>query len=213
MADTKRKRFVSTKIENGVATFNLFGPPNEDGEQTVDRTATFHPASSPRPSATTSSAKASPRSSRTHIKACPTSIRPKPRSCSIAFSTPSKKAHGHRADLTMPANRTTSFVAMAEATGRPVHVIQNDIDERIQKDAEGNPIRDKKGRTRKFFTQAVLAKLAQDPRVAPIMARLAKERADRMAAAAKGQKRNAPSTLDTMFANPETEQPAAVAAQ
>jgi hypothetical protein len=44
MADTKRKRFVSTKIENGVATFNLFGPPNEDGEQTVDRKVTFNPA-------------------------------------------------------------------------------------------------------------------------------------------------------------------------
>jgi hypothetical protein len=97
-------------------------------------------------------------------------------------------------------------LAMAEATGRPVHVIQKDIDERIQKDASGNPIRDKKGRTRKFFTQAVLDKLAQDPRVAPIMARLAKERADKMAAAAKGQKRNAPSTLDTMFA-PETSNP------
>jgi hypothetical protein len=80
-------------------------------------------------------------------------------------------------------------LAMAEATGRPVHVIQQDIDERIQKDASGNPIRDKKGRTRKFFTKAVLDKLAQDPRVAPIMARLAKERADKMAAAAKGQKR------------------------
>jgi hypothetical protein len=99
MADTKRKRFVSTKIENGVATFNLFGPPNEDGEQTVDRAVTFNPASSPTPSATTSSAKASPRSSRTPISPCPMSIRPKPRSCSTAFSTPSKTAHGHPAEL------------------------------------------------------------------------------------------------------------------
>jgi hypothetical protein len=213
MADTKRKRFVSTKIENGVATFNLFGPPNEDGEQTVDRTATFHPA-----------VVAETIRDNVICQGFATIFANAYQSMSDVDPAEAEKLFNRVLDAVKEGTWTPGrsydagepddiVVAMAEATGRPVHVIQNDIDERIQKDAEGKPIRDKKGRTRKFFTQAVLAKLAQDPRVAPIMARLAKERADRMAAAAKGQKRNAPSTLDTMFANPETEQPAAVAAQ
>jgi hypothetical protein len=108
MADTKRKRFVSTKIENGVATFNLFGPPNDHGEQTVDRTVTFNPAvvadairdnvicqgfATIFANAYQSMSDVDPAEAEKLFK---------------AFSTPSKKAHGHRADPTTPANLTTS---------------------------------------------------------------------------------------------------------
>lgn len=212
MADTKRKRFVSTKIENGIATFNLFGPPNEDGEQTVDRKVEFNP-----------SAVADAIRDNVICQGFATIYANAYQSMSDVDPAEAEKLFQRVLDAVKDGIWTPGrsydagepddiVIAMAEATGRPVHIIQQDIDERIQKDAQGNPIRDKKGRTRKFFTKAVLDKLAQDPRVAPIMARLAKERADKMAAAAKGQKRNAPSTLDTMFAPEAGEQPA-VAAQ
>jgi hypothetical protein len=212
MADTKRKRFVSTKIENGVATFNLFGPPNEDGEQTVDRAVTFNPG-----------VVADTIRDNVICQGFATIFANAYQSMSDVDPAEAEKLFNRVLDAVKDGTWTPGrsydagepddiVLAMAEATGRPVHVIQQDIDERIQKDASGNPIRDKKGRTRKFFTKAVLDKLAQDPRVAPIMARLAKERADKMAAAAKGQKRTAPSSLDTLFLGTDP-QPTAEAAQ
>ena len=69
-------------------------------------------------------------------------------------------------------------LAIAEATGRPVHVVQKDIDERVKVDATtGEPVRDKKNRTMRVFSKSVLRNLENDPAIAPILARLAAERA------------------------------------
>lgn len=84
-------------------------------------------------------------------------------------------------------------LAIAEATGQPWQDVQKRVDEEIVRDADGNAITDKGGRTRRVFTKSLLDNIAKDPQVAPIMARLAKERADRLAKTAR-EGRNAPTT-------------------
>lgn len=78
-------------------------------------------------------------------------------------------------------------VAIAEATGQPVHVIQDRIDNELQKNPDGTPRVDKRGRNMRVFNAAMLAKIADDPKVKPILARLSAERAKRLTAEAKAQ--------------------------
>lgn len=78
-------------------------------------------------------------------------------------------------------------VAIAEATGQPVHVIQDRIDNELQKNEDGTPRVDKRGRNMRVFNAAMLAKIADDPKVKPILARLSAERAKRLSAEAKAQ--------------------------
>lgn len=203
MADTKRKRFVSTKIENGVATFNLFGPPNEDGEQTIDRKVEFTPsvvADAIRDNVLCQGF------ATIYANAYQSMDEVDPATAEELFN---KVLAAVREGTWQPGRSYDAgepddiVVALAEATGRPIHLIQQDVDERIQKDASGQPIRDKKGRTRKFFNKAMLEKLARDPKVSPIMARLAKERAERMAKDARGTRKDAASGLGDLFGDAE----------
>lgn len=91
-------------------------------------------------------------------------------------------------------------LALAEATGQPIHLIQKDVEERLVRDAEGNPKRDARNRTQRVFTKRALDALASDPRIKPIMARLARERADRLARDMRGKKADdSTSKLGAMF--------------
>lgn len=102
-------------------------------------------------------------------------------------------------------------VAIAEATGRPVFLVQQEIDERLQLDDNSQPKRDKRGRTMRVFNARVLTQIASDPKIKPILARLAKERAERLAKEARTHKGDAgaPSTLGSFFTSAELVQEAA----
>lgn len=92
-------------------------------------------------------------------------------------------------------------VALAEYYGVPVHVMQDDIDNRLERDENGEPVRDARGRNKRVFTQRVLDHIASEPQIRPIMARLAKERAERLAREAKaGSKAPTTGALD-LFAD------------
>lgn len=68
-------------------------------------------------------------------------------------------------------------LAIAEAKNLPVHVVQEDIETRMKLGTDGQPERDQRGRTKRVFTKKVLDAIAKDPKIAPILARIAQERA------------------------------------
>src|SRR5258706_429352 len=69
-------------------------------------------------------------------------------------------------------------------------------------DADGNPVVDKRGRNKRVFTKAVLDNIARDPKVAPILARLTREEADRLAKAARDNKGAASTGVLDLFKSP-----------
>ena len=104
-------------------------------------------------------------------------------------------------------------LAIAEATGQPVHLVQQTIEDTLARpklSADGvTPLRDKAGRiVHQYRRTDVLKSLSTDPAVQPILARLTAERARRMAADAK-KAHGQPSALTSIF-GPAT-QPAAAA--
>lgn len=96
--------------------------------------------------------------------------------------------------------------AIAEATGTDVTVMQADIADRLVLDADGKPVTDARGRNKRVFTKAVLDNIACDPKVAPILARLTREEADRLAKAARENKGATPTgVLDLFKSAPQAE--------
>lgn len=113
------------------------------------------------------------------------------------------------ADGTWTPGRTFGFGeqpdivhALAEYYKVPLHVMAEDIENRIVRGEDGEPVKDAKNRNKRVFTKAVLEHLAQEPAIRPIMARLAKERADRLAKEAREAGRNhaAPTGALDLFA-------------
>jgi len=176
MADTKtRKRVATTNVDEH--KISIFGPPDEDGEQGIAHV--FHPT----------------------VKAWPEDMLHKMAVYGFAQIASNiynrvddqspdnvlaliQKLHDTVSDGTWTPGRNVStgepddiVLAIAEATGMPVHVVQNDIEERVALDEHGQPIKDARGRTKRVFTKAVLKAMERDPQIAPILARLAAERA------------------------------------
>jgi hypothetical protein len=92
-------------------------------------------------------------------------------------------------------------LAIAEATGQPVHVIQKRIEEDVVRTPDGQPVLDARGRHKRIFTKAYLEAIANDPKVKPIYARIVAERARRLAAEAKADKRDTSTVVD-LFGSP-----------
>lgn len=101
-------------------------------------------------------------------------------------------------------------LALAEATAKPLHVVQNWIEEQlalVQKNPDGSIVKDKGGRIVKVHRKSVFeAKIAADPRVKPILARLMRERAAKLAAEARSDKSAPADNFGGLF---ESEQAAA----
>lgn len=211
-----KRKIARSTIADGKAVFTIFGAPNDDGEQLPAAKLAFDPTD-------------------VHADVLGNLI-------SMGFAAAFQSAYQRFRDEDVdPAATSDLFdkllasvkdgswqpgravgedepddivLALAEATGRPIHIVQEDIEGRMKKDAAGNLIRDKRGRTRRFFDAKMLEALGKDPKVAPIMARLAKERAERMAKDTRGKKQNGASKLDGLFGadeltNVETENAAA----
>ena len=62
--------------------------------------------------------------------------------------------------------------AIAEVMHTPVEVIATDFAHRLVMTPAGEPYVDKRGRTRRYFNKPMQDKLARDPRIAPVLARL-----------------------------------------
>lgn len=107
---------------------------------------------------------------------------------------------------------TDIVLAIAEATGQTVDAVQTRIDTELVRLPNGEPKLSSNGRTQRVFTDTMLSNIAKDPKVAPIMARLARERADKMAKAAKDIAKSPTNGALDMFAPPaaaESQQEAA----
>lgn len=200
-----KRKIARSTIADGKATFTIFGAPNDDGEQLAAAKLAFDPAD-------------------VHADVVGNLI-------SMGFAAAFQSAYQRFRDEDVDASATADLfdkllatvkdgswtpgravgedepddivLALAEATGRPVHVVQEDVESRMKKDNAGNLIRDKRGRTRRFFDAKMLEALGKDPKVAPIMARLAKERAEKMSKDARGKKQNGASKLDGLFGTDE----------
>ncbi len=79
-------------------------------------------------------------------------------------------------------------LAMAEVMGRSVEDIIEHINDDIERNADGSPKLDARGRTKRVFTKTLLAEIANDPAIKPVYARLVTERAKRLGAEAKSAK-------------------------
>jgi hypothetical protein len=101
---------------------------------------------------------------------------------------------------------TDLMLAIAEATSQPVHLVQERFETEMVKLNDGTLYRDSLGKPRRFFSAAVQRQLAADPAIAPILARLTQERAHRMLASAQAAGTDAPSTLSSLFRQPQPQQ-------
>lgn len=94
-------------------------------------------------------------------------------------------------------------LAVAEATAKPLHVVQNWIEEQlalVQKNPDGSIVKDKGGRVVKVHRKSAFeAKLAADSRIKPILARLMRERAAKLAAEARSDKSAPVETFGGLF--------------
>lgn len=108
-------------------------------------------------------------------------------------------------------------LAIAEATGQPVHLVQKRIDEvlsQVAKNPDGTDRTDKRGHVVHVYSKSKLyAGFADDPKVKPILARLTAERARRMAAEAKAQRPDETRGMLDLFGAQTSEPTAAEAAQ
>ena len=62
--------------------------------------------------------------------------------------------------------------AIAEVMHTSVETISHDFEHRLVMTGTGEPYVDKRGRKRKFFSKPMQDRLARDPRIAPVLARL-----------------------------------------
>ncbi len=92
-------------------------------------------------------------------------------------------------------------LAMAEVMGRSVDDIIAHINDDIERNADGSPKLDARGRTKRVFTKTLLAEIANDPAIKPVYARLVTERAKRLGAEAKSAK-GGESKLAGLFGTP-----------
>ena len=99
---------------------------------------------------------------------------------------------------TVESEPTDLMKAVAEAANIPVHVVQWRFETEMVKRNDGTLYKDAANKPRRRFSVAIQRQLATDPAIAPIMARLAQERARALTAAAKSQAKE-PSKLATMF--------------
>jgi hypothetical protein len=204
MADTKTKRKIArTKIEDGAAEFMLYGAPNDDGEQTIDRTLAFDPNDiNPAIVNSVLAMGFAAAFQNQYQKLRDSDVDPDATADLFNKLLAAMKDGSWSPGRSFDEGEPDDIVlALAEATGRPVHVIAEEIETRMVKDNDGNLVRDKRGRTRRFFNAKMLENLGRDPKVAPIMARLAKERAERMNKDARGNKSSA-SKLGSLFGEP-----------
>jgi hypothetical protein len=96
-----------------------------------------------------------------------------------------------------PSEPPDIVCALAEATGTPIDKVEDEVRNRMKQLASGELYRDSAGRTHRYYDKEMQARLAADPRVAPIMARLASEKARRLSQEAKQAK--GVSILDGLF--------------
>ena len=212
-----RRKLVRSKIapDGSAVTFDIFGPADSNGDQSVVSTLSFNVADIPadRLSWFAAYGYAQIGSNRynklSDEDATPDRVR---RELDDLGTTVS---NGTWTPGRVLADREPSDLelAIAEATGTPIADLLDRIENEVHLDEHGNPKRDKAGRVSKVFTKSVLTSLAEDPAVKPIYARLVAERAKRLSAEAK-RGGTAGSALSGLFAARTVEQqPEAAAAQ
>lgn len=83
--------------------------------------------------------------------------------------------------------------AIAQLHQLDPETVQEDLDTRLQHADDGSPRRDARGRHMRFFTEAVCAQMLRDnPDLAAAVARIARQRADKMAQEAKAAGKQPP---------------------
>lgn len=196
---TKRKIATSRLVDS---TLDVFGPPAADGKQSVAFSYPIDPSKWTEPMRNLAAIYGFIQfASNTYNRIddpSPANVRAvlDKLSASLADGTFEPGRHGVMGEPDLLTR------AIAEATGTDVLVMQADIADRLVLDGDGNPVVDKRGRNKRVFTKAVLENIARDPKVAPILARLTREEADRLSKAARENKGAAPTGVLDLFKSP-----------
>jgi hypothetical protein len=217
MAD-KRLRKVSASIsdDGSEVTYNIFGPADDTGKQPIASTTAFTVSQLPADryawfALYGLSQVVANSYNRPSVGDTPAEV------LAVVNSVLADVASGQwspgRSGGFAEREPTDLELAMAEVMGRSVEDIMEHVADDIQREPDGSPKLDKRGRTMRVFTARMLASIAEDPAVKPVYARLVAERAKRLGAEAKSAK-GGESKLAGLFgqAAPATE-PVPAAAQ
>jgi hypothetical protein len=200
---TTRTKIASQSIEGSVLTLSHYGEADESGKQHVAGTVTYDLAMPHLELSMVQTLAAvglgtviASRYNRANITdpdvpAIATSVWEAV--CNGTWSPGRKESEAEASDLE---------TALAEVTGTPVHVIQQHFAEDMQKDTAGNLIRTKNGKTLRLFNKSYQARLAADPEVAVVLARMEREKAQARIAAAKRAGASA-GLVKGLFGSPE----------
>lgn len=189
MATVTRNKVMTSSIEAGVLTITHYTDP-ANGPQTVAGTLKFTLQDLPTP---TILDLAGGGLARDISQSCNNSNgHPDVVAIATRRFESMKAGEWHPGKPAVESEPTDLQRAIAEITGQPIHYIINEFETRMQKTNGGEIWRDSRGKPRREFNAAKQAELMQDPEVAEVMARYARERA---AAAKKGQHAKVVSTL------------------
>ena len=209
MADSKRRRTVSTTYgEDNTVTLNFYTRPDDMGAQQIADTLSF--------SATDIAEALQVRLMLTGVNSLIANAYNKLNNPDagdvktvVAALLQSVKDGSWQPGRQFESESTDLELALAEATAKPLHIVQNWIEEQlaaVKKNADGTPAKDKGGRVIKVHRRGdFLDKIAADPRVKPILARLMRERAAKLAAEARTDKSTPADNFGGLFDGPTAE--------
>jgi hypothetical protein len=207
MADTKRIKIATGAIEGSVLTLRCYDAPHDDGSnQTVIETLVYDVAELPVPVQAQLCALGLNRQIEQRYNRGGDTFPAVPAIAARVWAS-MKDGTWQLGRVASESEPSDLELALAEVTNTPIHVVQQRFEEDVVRyptghPHEGEPILDAKGRTRRYFDKQMQARLAEQPRVKLVLARLAQERAKRLAAEAKGK--TGTTDLDALFPGERT---------
>lgn len=183
-----RIKIATQRIEGSVLNLEIYGPEGEDGKQHVTKMVTFdfEKLTDGRVPTLLSLAAVGfgrvveSRYNRANVED------PDVEAIALATWASVEKGEWQPGRRESDGSEPTDLqLALAEVTGVPIHVIQQRFDEDMQRDAQGNVVKTSNGKTLRLFNKAYQARLAAEPEVAVVLARIEREKAQRRIADAK----------------------------
>ena len=204
-----RTRIASQRITNSENEFRIYGEPDDTGRQHITHVITHDVSQLPQPTILTLAALGFGRVAESRWNRKGSDDVP-----SILASLWTELLSGtwQPGRVYEEAGPTDLMLALAEVTNVPVHIVQRDFNERMKyvdehgKYLDGHPSSDlhtlyydARGRTHRFFDKARCDELSRHPKVAAVLARLARARGH-------GQ-RDVPALTAELFGQPEAQTP------
>jgi hypothetical protein len=201
MPDTPRTKIASAAIDNGNVTISYYSDP-ANGPQTIAGTVTIDIRDFSTPTIYDLAATGFAATASTYYQRG--KAHPDVPAIATRLHEQLKTGKWHPGKAALVSEPTDLMRALAEATGTPVATVEAAFKDRMVTLPDGSLYRDARGHTRRYFDRAMQMQIAQDPKVAPILSRLIRERLARQPKPA----RDAPSMIDGLFHEPSAHEPA-----